>query len=338
MECLDKNLKLPPDLSIIIPLYNDEKNINKALDAIFNNTFKNFEVIIIDDGSTDNSVENIKFYPVKIFRQQNFGPAKARNLGVKKANGNIIVFIDSDIIMPAFALQKIHETFANHQDINILGGMPDAINHYHNIISDYENLYIHYQFYRQKNTTTAFYTSLVAIKKDIFNKYNGFNEQIRMPEDMELGQRLLSGGYIIYLDKNIKFSHLKNFTCISYIKKQIKKTAGILKIKLRNIKSRAANHKCYDVSIWFQLGIPASLLIPLCLVLAIFIKSLTPIYFAIIIFVGLIFINRKMLIYMYHNRSITFVLAASLILLINYWVYAIGLGYGLAFFILGKKY
>ncbi|MBI4993292.1 MAG: hypothetical protein HZC26_04140, partial [Candidatus Magasanikbacteria bacterium] len=204
--------------------------------------------------------------------------------------------------------------------------------------SDYENLYIHYQFQNRTNTTAAFYTSLVVIKKNLFQRFNGFDERIRIPEDMELGQRLLADGQVINLDKTIQFSHQNHFTLYSYIKKQIKKTSGILKIKLRNIKSGQGNKKCYDASLLFQLGVPISLLIPLNLALSLTFLSLIPLYIAGGIVIFLILSNIKMLFYMYSKRNFSFFIFSSLFLIFNYWMYALGLGYGLTTFLAGKKY
>lgn len=328
---------LEPKLSIVMPLYNSEKTVAETLDVIFKNTFKNFEVIIVNDGSTDNSEQIIKNYPVRIFYQENSGQQIARNFGVNKAKSDIIVFIDSDVIIPDFALKKIYDAFSDGK-LEMIAGMPDSKNHYENRISDYENLYIHYQFHKQENTTTAFYTSLVAIRKKLFQDFNGFDERIRIPEDMELGQRLLGEGHIIRLDKSIQFAHLNHFTYGSYIQKQIKKTSGILKIKLRNLNKKNKNQKCYDASLLFQLGIPVSLLIPLCLVLSLIFLSVIPLYFSLIIFLLLILINKKMLIYFYHKRDFVFFMASCFFMLFNYWVYSIGLGYGMITFILGKEY
>ncbi len=85
-------------ISIIIPLYNGEKLIKQTLDSVVNQTYTYWEVIIVDDGSTDNGTDFIeKNYPdVKIIKQKNAGVAAARNVGVKHASGEIIAFLDQD--------------------------------------------------------------------------------------------------------------------------------------------------------------------------------------------------------------------------------------------------
>ncbi|MCI6847610.1 MAG: glycosyltransferase [Erysipelotrichaceae bacterium] len=88
-------------LSVIVPVYNVEKYINKCLDSLINQTLKDIEFIFVNDGSLDNSVKIIKEYQkkdkrIKLFNKKNGGQASARNLGLKKANGEYIAFLDSD--------------------------------------------------------------------------------------------------------------------------------------------------------------------------------------------------------------------------------------------------
>lgn len=87
-------------LTIIIPIYNGEPNLAKCLESVANQTYKNIEVILVDDGSTDNSykicVDYSKKYNWTVIRTQNFGVANARNIALEKASGKYILFIDSD--------------------------------------------------------------------------------------------------------------------------------------------------------------------------------------------------------------------------------------------------
>lgn len=88
-------------ISIILPVYNEEKNIKEVIQSLLNQDFKNFELIIIDDCSTDNTskiLTKIKHQKLKILKsEKNSGPGHARNIGIKNANGNYILFFDSDV-------------------------------------------------------------------------------------------------------------------------------------------------------------------------------------------------------------------------------------------------
>lgn len=106
-----------PKFSIIVPVYNVEKYIKKCLDSIFSQTFKDYEVIVVNDGTKDKSIEIAKKYDVKIINQENQGLSEARNNGVKKATGDYIIFVDSDDYIEKDLLKKISESLDNDPDI-----------------------------------------------------------------------------------------------------------------------------------------------------------------------------------------------------------------------------
>ncbi len=88
-----KNLKV----SVVIPAYNEEKVIAECIETLLAQTYPEKEIIIIDDGSSDKTVEIIKSYPVKLLQQNHMGPGAARNLGAAQAKGKILVFVDADM-------------------------------------------------------------------------------------------------------------------------------------------------------------------------------------------------------------------------------------------------
>lgn len=86
-------------ISVVIPLYNKEASIKQSLMSVLSQSYQDFEVVIVDDGSTDNSVakvEEIQDSRIRLIRQENGGPSKARNTGVKNAKGDWILFLDAD--------------------------------------------------------------------------------------------------------------------------------------------------------------------------------------------------------------------------------------------------
>ena len=85
-----------PKISIIVPVYNVENYIKKCLDSIFDQTYKDYEVIVVNDGTKDNSMNIVNNYKVKIVTQKNQGLSAARNHGVEKAKGEYLIFLDSD--------------------------------------------------------------------------------------------------------------------------------------------------------------------------------------------------------------------------------------------------
>ena len=97
------------DISIIVPIYNTEKYLNKCIDSIINQTKKELEILLINDGSTDNSEKIIKTYKdkrIKYFKNKNQGIGKTRNFGIEKATGKYLMFLDSDDYLEKNACEK----------------------------------------------------------------------------------------------------------------------------------------------------------------------------------------------------------------------------------------
>lgn len=106
-----------PKFSIIIPVYKVEKYINKCLESVFNQSFKDFEVIIINDGTPDKSMDIVKNYDVKVIEQKNQGQSTARNNGIKKAKGEYLIFLDSDDYWEKDLLNQINKSLKNKPDV-----------------------------------------------------------------------------------------------------------------------------------------------------------------------------------------------------------------------------
>lgn len=110
---MDKNTIENPKVSVIIPVYNTEKYLREALDSIVNQTLKEIEIITINDGSTDSSLDILNEYAKKdnriiVYSQENQGQAIARNFGIEKSKGKYIYFFDSDDILLHEALEETY--------------------------------------------------------------------------------------------------------------------------------------------------------------------------------------------------------------------------------------
>lgn len=116
-----------PKVSVIIPVYNVEDYIELTLQSLLSQTLEEIEIILIDDGSTDNSQQIIQSYAkkyenIKVILQQNSGPSSARNRGIKQANGDFIVFVDSDDLLPENSIElRYNAAIQQNADI-VIGG------------------------------------------------------------------------------------------------------------------------------------------------------------------------------------------------------------------------
>jgi len=125
------NTSLQPKISVIMPVYNGEKYIDIAIDSILNQTFTNFELILIDDGSTDNSVEIINSYQdqrIKLIKNNvNQGTPTTRNNGLRKSSGEYVAFFDCDDYSYPFRLAEQLEFMENHPDFGMVGGWVEVM-------------------------------------------------------------------------------------------------------------------------------------------------------------------------------------------------------------------
>lgn len=180
--------------SVVIPLYNKELSIRNTLESVLNQTFKDFEVIIVNDGSTDKSlkkVKGIKDERILIINQKNGGVSSARNRGIKEAKNEWIAFLDADDLWEKNKLQ-LHANF--HQQnpdyfwscsgFDIKGGKRKKKNIYRNEKSISDAL-----LSIKKGLTI--WTSTVVVKRKIFEEDNFlFNEGFQHSEDREVWYKL----------------------------------------------------------------------------------------------------------------------------------------------------
>ena len=127
-------------ISVIIPVYNVEEYLHYAIESLEKQTYKNFEIILVNDGSTDNSGElcdeySEKYSNVRVFHKENGGLSDARNFGVKKAKGEFITFLDPDDYLEAYSLELLAGIQEKH-DCDIVSTRVKATESY-NVYSDY---------------------------------------------------------------------------------------------------------------------------------------------------------------------------------------------------------
>jgi len=197
-------------LSVIIPTFNSEKTIGLVLQFLYASTYKNFEVIIVDDCSTDKTVEIAKRYSCEIvYTEKNSGPAAARNLGVEHAQGEIILFLDSDILINKDALQRAVDFYRTNNHAKSLVGIYSKESANKGIFQQYMALWKYFCWTNPKiNQSSIFEASIGSIKKETFIKLGGFSPRYKGAdvEDYEFGYRL-SKKYTINLDHKIQGKH-----------------------------------------------------------------------------------------------------------------------------------
>jgi GT2 family glycosyltransferase len=149
------------------------------------------------------------------------GPAEARNLGARRAHGDVLVFVDSDVEVHTDAFVRIRQAFRREPDLDAVFGSYDDDPPPHGMVSDFRNL-LHHQVHQEgAGPATTFWAGLGAIRRDSFLKLGGF-DAIRFSEpsveDIDLGMRLVAAGGRIVLDPAIQGKHLKRWTAESMVR------------------------------------------------------------------------------------------------------------------------
>jgi len=206
-----------PILSVVVPIYNGGETIRECLDALFASLFREFEVILVDDGSVDGTGQIIAEYPGQIIVQKNAGPGAARNTGARVARGGILFFLDADILVKPDSLGQLVSTFTARPEVGALFGSFGTHTAPGNFVTVYKNLQHHYTHQTANENAATFCGGFGAIRRHIFESIGGFHPPHRFLEDVEMGYRLHLAGVSILLCKEIQFTHCKHYTLGSLI-------------------------------------------------------------------------------------------------------------------------
>jgi glycosyltransferase involved in cell wall biosynthesis len=215
---------MPNTISVIIPVYNSQAMLRSCLEHLRLSTVQNFECIVVDDGSTDDSVGVARELGATVLTGgRRRGPAYARNLGAKKASGDILFFIDADVCVYPQTLARVLMNFEQDAELTAVIGSYDDLPECQDFLSLYRNLmhcYVHNQSRREAST---FWSGCGAIRKSTFDAYSGFDESYDRPaiEDIELGYRLRRDQKKLLLDTGIVVKHLKRWSFFSLVKTDI---------------------------------------------------------------------------------------------------------------------
>ncbi|MBN1591770.1 MAG: glycosyltransferase [Candidatus Coatesbacteria bacterium] len=202
-------------LSVVIPVYNAHETLGKTLAAAFASDYPDFEVIVVDDCSTDQSREIAGQFPARLIRQpRNSGVASARNKGAEEAKGEIIVFIDSDIVLAPDSLRKFADAFLSDPEIQVVGGvMASALADKRWGVTFIGLKSVHILDARHKGKaqyeSCCFPSYAGAVTKGAFEEVGGFDTSLAGigGEDYDLGLRLSKHHRIVYFT-DIKVGHL----------------------------------------------------------------------------------------------------------------------------------
>lgn len=225
--------------SIIIPVYNRPNELDELLKSITSQYFKDFEVLVIDDGSStpckDISLKYSKTFKIEYFFKQNSGPGQSRNYGADRSQGEYLIILDSDCILPPAYLEEVKNNLEQTK-IDAFGG-PDRADNTFTTVQKAIN-YSMTSFFTtggirggSKKKLDKFYPRSfnMGIRKDVFTALGGFSK-MRFGEDIDFSIRLIKAGYLSLLFNNAWVYH-KRRTDFKKFFKQVY-NSGIARINL----------------------------------------------------------------------------------------------------------
>ncbi|MBA7608924.1 Undecaprenyl-phosphate 4-deoxy-4-formamido-L-arabinose transferase [subsurface metagenome] len=193
------NSKNKPKVSVIIPLYNQKQYVGEAIESILNQTYPNIEIIVVNDGSTDNPFSVLEKYKKNIIliNQENKGLAAARNTGLKNCSGEYIQFLDADDFLHKNKI-KLQLEFSEIQDNTVsyceIARYYDDSKHISSRnVGEIEDIFL--QYYNFWNLYPTPIHSLL-FKKEIFKKFGLFDEELKANEDRHYLSKLAVAGIV----------------------------------------------------------------------------------------------------------------------------------------------
>jgi GT2 family glycosyltransferase len=216
-------------ISIVVPAHNNADDLLLCLAALQRAAPAAAEILVVDDASTDDTASRAAARGVRVLRRtQNGGPAAARNDGARAAGGDIVLFVDADVVVASDAVERVRAAFAADPELAAVFGSYDAQPRHPGVISRYRNLLHHFVHQHGHANASTFWAGCGAIRRAVFEASGGF-DAIRFPrpsiEDIELGHRLRAAGHRIRLDRGLQGTHLKRWTLASLVGTDITRRA-----------------------------------------------------------------------------------------------------------------
>lgn len=196
-----------PAVSVIIPVFNGERFLRESLQSVFDQTWLDYEIICVDDGSTDGSLDLLKAYSdrVIIIRQANAGQGVARNVGVEKAKGRFIAFLDQDDRWYPHKLERQVVVLNTEPDVALVHCNTDRMDEEGRVLQ--RGVTLSEEASALKSPLglligeVLILPSAMLVRRDVFQRIGGFDLELRGFEDFDLCARLKQQGSFVFLEE-----------------------------------------------------------------------------------------------------------------------------------------
>jgi glycosyltransferase involved in cell wall biosynthesis len=213
-------------ISVIIPARNAEATIGACLAAAFASSYEPFEVIVVDDGSEDRSVEIIETFPCKLLRlATHSGASRARNLGAAHSRGDALFFTDADCLLQEDTLSVAGKALAAASPDTVVGGTYTRVPHDRGFFSVFQSVFVNY--FETKRAERPDYVAAHAMTMGaaLFRRTAGFAEDfLPILEDVEFSHRLRRAGVQLVVDPDLEVRHIFNFSLLGSLRNALRKS------------------------------------------------------------------------------------------------------------------
>jgi len=203
---------MAPQVSVVVPVFNSENTVKRCLEALFSQSFPErlYEVIVVDDGSNDSTPSVVKAFPVKYIRQENAGPASARNRGAQAARGEIILFTDADCVPRRDWIGEMTRPFEMDPEVAAVKGA--YVTEQQSIAARFAQIEFEERFklLSRAETIDMVDTYSAGFRRDVFLAAGGFDTSFPAAnnEDTELSYRLSKEGRKMVFNPRAVVCHL----------------------------------------------------------------------------------------------------------------------------------
>lgn len=260
-------------ISVIIPTFNGKGKINNILSSLEKQTFKNFEVIVVIDGSTDGTYDFLKGREWKLFnlillQQENKGRSGARNAGAKLAVGDYLIFFDDDVIVHEEIVYRYVSLFEKGLYVTIVGTLMPILSAEKSDFQEYcQHLNNRWgQTICVGRLESPYITACnFGIKHSFFNKMGGFDDRLNDAEDFDLAVRIFEADNSIYFDNQLIVYHRLQDSFQDYIKRQLEyKKANEQLLEINPVVGKYRSHLNYSNSKRYFLWLFSFTFYPFC--------------------------------------------------------------------------
>ena len=218
---------IKPTLAIIIPMYNAAEHIELCLDHLLQSDYPNFQIMVVDDCSKDESKQKVAAYAnVQLVAfDKNRGVSAARNQGAMQSKADYLLFLDSDVLVGPKVLSSLMACFNKYPEVAIVQGRYADHSYYPNLFSQYKHYIFSYRGLRPTADAGPYsnyvHTACVAMGRKVMERIQ-FNEKMCRGEDIDFGQRCAQAGILIYSDPHSTVDNMKYYSLRTFSRYQFK--------------------------------------------------------------------------------------------------------------------